>query len=193
MKRMEMMKLGEELATGYDKAAIGKINQLYRSAISQYGHAEEAINCFFQFLYLFETQGNSLCGGLKMFNDMQKIIRNDFILRKTGDSLYTLKSQYSSLSAEEWSYVLGYALRYSEIRSKQNRKDDRNILYNKLGRSQEKFYNDNINDKNKHGHLNNLKHKDSKNPGLNTVAKQQQSINTSLSEQLLKWKNSQGN
>lgn len=192
MTRLKMMKLGEELASDNEKAAIGKINQLYRSATSQYGLTEEAIIHFLKLLYLFETQGNSLCGGLTMLEGVLKIIRNDFVLEKTGNNMYTLKSQYNDLSAGEWSFVLGYALRYAEIRSKLNKKDDRNIpVFNKSEKSHKKFNYDSIKDKRKFGYHTNSKHKGSNNLRSNYGTKQEQSINTSLTEQLLRWKNSQ--
>lgn len=192
MTRLEMMKLGEELASNSEKAAVGKINQLYSSATSQYGQTEEAINHFLKLLYLFETQGDSLCGGTKMFNDMRKIIRNEFILEKTDDHMFALKSRYNDLSAGEWSLILGYALRYAEIRSKLKRKDDGNISeFDISEKSKKKFNYDGMNDKRKFRHHTNLRHKGSTDPKFNYGAKQEQSINTSLSEQLLKWKNSQ--
>lgn len=183
------MKLGEELASGNDKAAIGKINQLYNSAISKYGQTQDAINHFLKFLYLYETQGDSLCGGLKMLDGIRKIIRKDFIIKTTGESI-NYASRYSNLSAEEWSYVLGYALRYAEVRSKLIRKDNEYMpKYNKTEKTQKNMISDNASNNKKYEHHTNLKRKDNKKTVYNNGANQ--SINNSMAEQILKWKNDQ--
>lgn len=186
----KMMSLGQELAVGNGKASIGKIHQLYRSAISKFGKTKDAIEHFYNTMGLYEAQGKELSGGLTMLQGILDMLHKDFMLSRNGDTWHVKRPDYQSLTAEEWGYVLGYAMRYAVIREKSHI-PGKDISERKGAdmSAKKRTTRSDYDDRNKRTQYPKSVVNKRDNQQTTAINNPQTSINNALAEQMLKWKN----